>query len=132
MVGSRITDDDHGGNPAPEPTPAIPDGAGRRAGRSRLALAAEFIAALVAATLVAAFAIFAVAYLIGGWAAIDDTWVGLIAAIALIGGLLLSLIGCVLAVLAIRRERRASLWLPLLLFPAIVTFLLIGELFWWE
>ena len=53
--------------------------------------------------------------------------------IALLGGLFASLAAFVGAFfVVIRRERWAPLWLPLLLFPAIVTFLVVGELFWWE
>jgi hypothetical protein len=31
-----------------------------------------------------------------------------------------------------KHEQWALLWLPLLLFPALLTFLVVGELFWWE
>jgi hypothetical protein len=102
-------------------------------GASRLAHWAVVIGAVVAAALLVSVAIFAVAYLAGGWTAIDDTWVGLVMVIALLGGLLASLVAFVGALAAvIRHERWAALWLPLLLFPAILSFLVVGELFWWE
>jgi hypothetical protein len=108
------------------PTPRL----GRASPRARWA---TWIAAAVAAAVVLAFAIFGIAYLVGGWEAINDTWVGIVMVAALIGGLLVSLIAFVLAVVSvIKHERWAPLWLPLLLFPAILAFLVLGELFWWE
>jgi hypothetical protein len=77
--------------------------------------------------------IFGVAYAVGGWGAIDDTWVGFIVALSLLGGVAASLVAFVLAVMAkARREAPTLLWLPLSLFPAILLFLVLGELFWWE
>ena len=103
-------------------------GAGSR--RARWVVA---IAAVVAGAIALSFAIFGIAYLIGGSAAIDDTWVGLLVVVALLGGLFASLVALVGAVtVVVRHERWAPLWLPLLLFPAILIFLLVGELFWWE
>ena len=91
------------------------------------------IAAVVAVAIVVAFAVFAVAFAVGGWAAIDDTWVGFIVVVSLQGGLVASLVAFVLAVVAkVKGEQGRLLWLPLLLFPAIVIFLVLGELFWWE
>ena len=91
------------------------------------------IAAIVAVAILASFAIFAVAYAVAGWRAIDDTWVGLIVVVSLLGGLAASLLAFVLAVVAkVNYERWRLLWLPLLLFPAILAFLVLGELFWWE
>lgn len=100
---------------------------------SRLARWAVRIAAVVAVALVVSFAIFAVAYGVGGWGAIDDKWVGFIVAVSLLGGLLASLVAFALAVTSrVKHERWAMLWLPLSLFPAILAFLMLGELFWWE
>jgi hypothetical protein len=83
--------------------------------------------------IVVSFAIFAVAFAVGGWAAIDDRWVGFIVVVSLLGGLLASLVAFVLAVVArVKQERWRLLWLPLFLFPAMVVFLLLGEVFWWE
>jgi hypothetical protein len=79
------------------------------------------------------FAIFAVAYAVGGSAAVDDTWIGLLLAVALLGGLAASLVAFVLALMAgVKHVRWRPLWLPLALFPAILAFLVLGELFWWE
>jgi hypothetical protein len=100
---------------------------------TRLARWAVRIAAVVAVALVVSFAIFAVAYGVGGWGAIDDMWVGFVVAVSLLGGLLASLVAFALAVTAkVKHERWAMLWLPLSLFPAILAFLMLGELFWWE
>jgi hypothetical protein len=105
--------------------------AGGRA--SRLGHAAVAIGAVVAVALLVSFAIFAVAYLAGGWSAVDDTWVGMTMAVALLGGLLASLVAFVCAlIVVIRHERWAPLWLPLLLFPTMLSFLALGELLWWE
>jgi len=101
--------------------------------RVRSARWAVTIAAVVAGTLGMSSAILAVAYVVGGWGAIDDTWVGLIAVVSLLGGLAVSLVAFALAVAAtVQHERWRLVWLPLLLFPAILLFLVLGELFWWE
>lgn len=103
------------------------------AGRSALARGAVMVAAAVAGVIATSFVIFGIAYLVGGGGAIDDTWVGLLVVVALLGGLFVSLVAFVIALaVVIRHERWAPLWLPLLLFPAIFSFLLLGELFWWE
>jgi hypothetical protein len=91
------------------------------------------IAAVVAVAIVVSFAIFGVAFAVGGWDAIDDTWVGFIVVVSLLGGLAASLVAFVLAVMAtVRHERWRLLGLPLFVFPAILIFLVLGELFWWE
>lgn len=90
-------------------------------------------ASVVAAVIVLSAAIFAVAYAIGGVSATEDNWVGFLAAAALLGGLAASLAAFILAVVArVRHERWAVLWLPLVLFPALSAFVVLGELFWWE
>jgi hypothetical protein len=97
---------------------------------SRLARWAVAIAAVVVVALVVSFVVLAAAYAVGGWAAIDDTWVGLVVVVSLLGGLLASLLACVLAVIAkMKHERWGLLWLPQSLFPASVVFLVLGELF---
>ena len=100
---------------------------------TRLARWAVRMAAVVTAALVVSFAIFIVAYAVGGWAAIDDTWVGFIGVVSLLGGLLISVVAFALAVTSkVKHQRWARLWLPLSVFPAILAFLALGELFWWE
>lgn len=100
---------------------------------TRLARWAVRIAAVVAVALLVSIAIFAVAYGVGGWGAIDDTWVGFVVAVSLLGGLLASLVAFALAVTSkVKHEWWAMLWLPLSLFPALLAFLTLGELFWWE
>ena len=106
---------------------------GRWSSHPRLARWAVAIAALVAVAIVVSFAVFVVAYAVGGWAAIDDTWAGFIVVVSLLGGLVASLLAFVLAVIArVKQARWRLLWLSLLLFPAIAVFLVLGELFWWE
>ena len=90
---------------------------------------AEVVLAFVALTAV----LFGVAYAVDGSSGIEDNWVGLIGAVAVLGGFAVSLVAFTLGVLArIHEERRPLLWLPLALFPAMATFLVLGELFWWE
>jgi hypothetical protein len=91
------------------------------------------LAAAVAVVLVVSYAVFGVAYLVGGVEAIEDSWVGLLGAVALFGGLLASLVAFVLAVVAkVRHERRTLLWLPLSLFPVLVAVVVVVETFWME
>lgn len=91
------------------------------------------IAATVAALLVLTGAIFAVAYARGGSAGFSDNWVGFLGAVAIIGGLIASLAAFVLAIVArVKHEKWAWLWLPLSVFPALLVFVVLGEVFWWE
>lgn len=78
-------------------------------------------------------AIFIVAFSSGGSDAISDNWIGLLGAIALIGGLIASLVAFVLATAAkIRREQWIWLWFPLFVFPILLTFVLFSEVLWLE
>jgi hypothetical protein len=100
---------------------------------TRLARCGVGIAAVVAIAILVSAAIFAVGYAIGGPGATEDNWVGYLGAVSLLGGLVASLAAFALALAAkIKHERWALLWLPLLLFPALLTFLVLGELLWWE
>jgi hypothetical protein len=91
------------------------------------------IAAAVAVAILVSAAIFAVAYAIGGPGATEDNWVGLLGVVSLLGGLVALFAAFALALRAkIKQEQWALLWLPLLLFPALLAFLVLGELFWWE
>ena len=110
-----------------------PTSVGPAHAHSRLAGWAAGLAGAVVVAIAASFVIFAVAYAIGGSGATEDNWVGLLAEVSLLGGLLASLAACALAVVAkVKRERWALLWLPLSVFPALLAFLLLGEAFWWE
>jgi hypothetical protein len=107
--------------------------AGRAPAHSRLARWAVGVAAAVAGAILVSAAIFAMAYVIGGPGATEDNWVGLLGVVSLLGGLVASLAAFALALAAkIKHEQWALLWLPLLLFPALLAFLVLGELFWWE
>ncbi|OHA53176.1 MAG: hypothetical protein A2991_02100 [Candidatus Terrybacteria bacterium RIFCSPLOWO2_01_FULL_58_14] len=99
----------------------------------RLARWAVGLAAVVVVAIAASFAIFAVAYAIGGSGAIEDNLVGFLGMVSLLGGLLAALAAFALAVIArVRHERWALLWLPLSVFPILLAFLVLGEIFWWE
>jgi hypothetical protein len=100
---------------------------------TRLARWGVGIAAAVAVAILASAAIFALAYAVGGSGATEDNWVGFLGAVSLLGGLFASLAAFALALAAkIKHEQWALLWLPFLLFPALLAFLVLGELFWWE
>lgn len=91
------------------------------------------LAAAVAVVLVVSYAVFGVAYLVGGVEATEDNWVGLLGAVALLGGLFVSLIAFALAVFArVRHQPRTLLWLPLSLFPVLVAVVMVVETFWME
>jgi hypothetical protein len=107
--------------------------AGRDRVHTRLARWGVGIAAAVAVAMLASAAIFAVAYAVGGSGATEDNWVGFLGAVSLLGGLVASLAAFALALTAkIQHEQWPMLWLPLVLFPALLAFLVLGELFWWE
>ena len=98
-----------------------------------LAVLAFALAAAVAAFVLVAAATFAIAFAVGGEDATSDTWVGALAVVALLGGLLTSLGAFVVAGAAwLSHERTRLLWLPLTLFPALLAFIVLGEAFWWE
>jgi protein-S-isoprenylcysteine O-methyltransferase Ste14 len=62
----------------------------RSTSHTHLARWAAGIAAVVA--IAVSLAIFVVAFGVGGWDAIDDTWVGFIVVVSLLGGLVASLV----------------------------------------
>ncbi len=100
---------------------------------SRLARWAVGLAAAAAVAIGTSFAIFAVAYAIGGSGATEDNWVGFLVGVSLLGALLTSLAAFALALVAkVKHERWALLRLPLSVFPALLAFLVLGETLWWE
>lgn len=100
---------------------------------THLARWAVVLAAAVVVVLVVAYAIFGLAWAIGGEDAVSDTFVGYLAGFALLGGLLASLIAFVLAIVArIKHERRSLLWLPLTVFPALLAIAVLVETIWLE
>jgi hypothetical protein len=83
--------------------------------------------------LAVASAVFGVAYIVGGADATEDNWVGLLAAIALVGGLAMSFLAFALAVLAkAKHDPWALLWLPLCLFPTLFLIIALVEALWME
>ena len=100
----------------------------RRTPRSvvTLSLAAAGVFAASVGT-VAAF------YATGREDAIEDTWAGALLVLAHGLGFVGSLVAFAGAVGARRRgDHSAALWIPLLVLPAIVLFVILGEAFWWE
>ena len=89
------------------------------------------LAAAVAIVVSVSYAIFFIAIAIGG--RVDDTWVGYLGGVSLVGGLLVSLVAFALAVVAkVKHERWGLLWLPLSVFPALLAIVVIAEAFWME
>jgi hypothetical protein len=90
-------------------------------------------ALVVSVVVVVAVAVFAIAYAVGGQDATSDNWVGVLAVLGVVGGLLVSFGAFVTATVAwLSHERSRMLWLPLLLFPTLLAFVVLGEAFWWE
>ena len=99
-------------------------------GPTRLARWAAGLAAAVVVVVVVSYTIFAVAYALGGSDAISDTWVGFLGAVALVGGLSVSLVAFGMAVFAkVRHGRWKFLWLPLSVFPVLFALALLAEVF---
>jgi len=101
--------------------------------RSGLTRWAVGLATVVTALVVLFSCIFAVAYATKGSAGFSDNWVGLLGAVALFVGIFVSLVAFLLAIAArIKHEKWAWLWFPLIVFPALLAFIVIGDLFWWQ
>lgn len=91
------------------------------------------LAEMVALVVAVSYAILAVAYAVGGADAISDNWVGMLGAVALLGGLLASLVAFGMAVVArVKHEQWALLWLPLSLFPGLLVIVVLAETLWIE
>ena len=105
----------------------------RTSAAASLARWAVGLAAIATTVVTVSYAIFGVAYAVGGAPATEDNWVGLLGGVALVGGLAVSLVAFALAVAArVKHERWAPLWLPLSVFPALLALVMFAELFWWE
>ena len=103
---------------------------GRDSGNAGVSRVANALARLVVVVVVAAYAIFFAALAVGGDAAISDTWVGFLAGYALLGGLAVSSVAFVSAIVAVVRGAHAArLWLPLVVFPGLVSLVALAELF---
>ncbi|CAB4558817.1 unannotated protein [freshwater metagenome] len=82
----------------------------------------------ITTVIVVSYLIFAIALVVGGDAAISDTWVGSLAGYALIAGLAISLVAFFVAVVAeIRHESWKPLRLPLALFPTLLALIILAE-----
>ena len=100
--------------------------------RARPARSAFRLAEGAVIAIVSAISVFSAAYAIGGARTSEDNWLGLFIMVAMFAGFLASMAAFVLAVAAIvRRERWTLLWLPLSVFPGLLTFMVLGEAFWW-
>lgn len=117
-------------NPVPGHAPLSMGGA---QAHTHLARWAVGLASLVSVVMAVSYAIFAVAYAVGGLGATEDNWVGFVGAASLLGGLVASLTSFVMAVATrVRHERWSLLWLPLALFPTLLSVVVLAEVFWLE
>jgi heme/copper-type cytochrome/quinol oxidase subunit 4 len=107
---------------------------GDRPGRSHgpLAQRAVRFASIFGAAFVASIGTIAILHLVGAESAVEDTVLGASLLIVAFIGFLGSLAAFAMAIDARRHERWTLLWLPLLLFPAIIAFVVLGEALWWE
>lgn len=87
------------------------------------------ICAIPAGAMAAAGLLVLAALAAGGSDAIRDTWVSATAAVLIEVTVVLSFVSFVMAVTA-KVKRQATR--PLATFPAVITLLALGELFWWE
>ncbi len=109
---------------------ARPDGSGAPSVLSRQAVR---LALLGLSVMVAAGGLFAVAYAIGGADATSDNWVGILVVLLGAVGFLSALAAFVQAVRGWMAGARWSvLWPALTVMPLALTFLVLGEAFWWE
>ena len=91
-------------------------------------LAVAGVLAVIHAVLIYRFAI-----AVGGKYAADDNWVGDLVGLSMLGGVVATLAAFVMAVAAkVGHLRSRLLWVPLSAFPAVLMFLVLGEIFWWE
>jgi len=101
-----------------------------KSGMARWAVGLAAVVAVLEAVMGCAFAI---AFASKGTAGFSDNWLGSLGADAIYVGLLASLVAFSMAItVRIRHEKWTWLWLPLMVFPALLAFIVLGDLFWWE
>lgn len=104
-----------------------PEGTSESSGVARVAVA---LAASVVVVVAVSYTIFFVALGTGGDDAVSDTFVGAQAGFSLLGGLAVSLVAMVLAIVArVRHDRWRPLWLPLSVFPTLLVLVVLAEVF---
>ena len=107
-----------------------PGGPGGSRGLARWAVG---LGSAVVAVLAVSYAIFGVAWAFGGEDAVSDNVVGILAGVALVAGMLASLVAFAMALVAgVTHQRWVSLWLPLSLFPALLAVVTLVEVLWIE
>lgn len=119
---------------AVEPTAGrAPSSTGPAQRQTRLARWAVGIAVAVVVLVGVSYAIFGLAWALGGEDAVSDTFVGYLAGFALVAGMLASLAAMVMAIVAkVKHQRRTLLWLPMGLFPALLVVVALVEALWME
>lgn len=108
-----------------------PGSVGTGSGRwGRPAVRAAVVAAAMA---VGSLALYGVAYAVAGVEATEDNWVGFLTVMLMFGAVAVAAVAFVLGVMArARHEIVHRLWLAFAVLPALLAFLVLGELFWWE
>lgn len=104
--------------------------------RARPSGASRWAVRLALAALAGPFAAIGWYYLwiaIDGPGAVDDNWRGVVTALIMLAAFISAMLAFVLAVAA-KAELgwRRSLWLAFTALPALLAFVILGELFWWE
>jgi cytochrome bd-type quinol oxidase subunit 2 len=114
------------------PTPGHVSGDRPSRSHGPLAKRAVRFASVCGVAFVASIGTIAILHAVGAESAVEDTLLGALLLIVAFVGLVGSLAAFAMAIDARRHERWTLLWLPLLLFPAIIAFVVLGEAFWWE
>jgi hypothetical protein len=85
------------------------------------------------AVIVVSYSIFGLTWAIAGEDAVSDNFVGYLAGFALVAGLLASLVAFVMALVAhVKQQRKALLWLPMVLLPTLIIGVTVVEVLWTE
>lgn len=101
--------------------------------QNRLGRWAVWLAAAAVGLAALAIGIYGVGYAVGGEHAVSDNWVAMLSAGSYFGAVGTSLAAFALGVTAkAKHDHSPLLWLPLLVLPALVSFVVLGEAFWWE
>jgi hypothetical protein len=91
------------------------------------------LALAAAAVFTLSHAIFGMTWLIAGEDAVSDTAVGYLAGFSLLGGLVVSAIAFLLALVARAKQPQPGLlWFPIAWFPSLVLVVVLVEVLWFE
>lgn len=107
--------------------------AGPKQVHTRWARWAVGLAEIAGAAIAVAVAIFGLANVVAGPTAVEDNWVAILVGATVVTGFVAAALAFIMAILAtVTHDRWTRLRVPLSVFPALVTLLVLGEAFWWE